>query len=209
MVPKQPTNQPTDRRARHNQPTNKLRRVSSCEKQSCSLLSHYKAVLLRVQVEAMTAPGLVCQSAPFEKGEFDWILPRSQPSHIRHALTWDHDDCVACVVDKSFDLPAHVMDLLDRAVACKALPKTSFVIDEADCALDEISLFKQYDGALFTHIATLRLVCFSPTFDVHLSYVMFVCGLCVQSLCLIPPCLPGLVTSFFKQRCEWFLLPGP
>ena len=59
MVPKQPTNQPTDRRAGHNQPTNKLRRVSEnnrklkkrfrfqlspCEKQSCSLLCHCKAV---------------------------------------------------------------------------------------------------------------------------------------------------------------------
>ena len=58
MVPKQPTNQPTDRRAGHNQPTNKLRRVSEndrklkkrfrfqlspCEKQSCSLLCHCKA----------------------------------------------------------------------------------------------------------------------------------------------------------------------
>ena len=132
-----------------------------CLKMNCSGEHRSASAAESVQVEAMTAPGLVCQSAPFEKEEFDWILPRSQPSHIRHALTWDHDDCVACVVDKSFDLPAHVMDLLDRAIACKALPKTSFVIDEADCALDEISLFKQYDGALFTYIATLRLVCFS------------------------------------------------
>ena len=50
----------------------------------------------KVYVEVMPSPGAVClEGSLVPEEEFNWILPRSQASHLREALVWNQDDSVS------------------------------------------------------------------------------------------------------------------
>ena len=112
----------------------------------------------QVDVEAMAAHGLVCQANSTQPEEdFNWILPRSQASHIRQALVWEHSDCVRCLVDSSFNIPPDVVALMEHALDFKALPHTSFVLRLEDCSDEDHAVLKKNNPKFFRYIVPMLL----------------------------------------------------
>ena len=112
----------------------------------------------QVDVEAMAAHGLVCQANSTQPEEdFNWILPRSQASHIRQALVWEHSDCVRCLVDSSFNIPPDVVALMEHALDDKALPHTSFVLRLEDCSDEDHAVLKKNNPKFFRYIVPMLL----------------------------------------------------
>ena len=160
----------------------------------------------KVYVEAMPSPGAVClEGSLVPEEEFNWILPRSQASHLREALVWNQDDSVQCVVDNaSHNWSPDVVTLLESCVECKALPGTGFVLLVEDCGEQDLLLLKRHDPELFCYVASLFLVRFSCTvvgFLVKLFYL--VVAPAADSSCLV---ISGAVTSFLSKppRCFHF-----
>ena len=160
----------------------------------------------KVYVEAMPSPGAVClEGSLVPEEEFNWILPRSQASHLREALVWNQDDSVQCVVDTaSRNWSPDVVTLLESFVERKALPGTGFVLLVEDCGEQDLLLLKRHDPELFCYVASLFLVRFSCTVVGFLVKLLnIVVALAADSSCLV---ISGAVTSFLSKppRCFHF-----